>query len=314
MTENITLPPASSLIERASQAYGLREAMRKSSDAIAASPEVIRQPVPVALAPQHVPHNGAPPIAPAPQTFAGAVAQIDLAALRELGFVVPGAPPSSLSEEFRIIKRQLLINALGGRNSDPLEKGRLILICSAQPNEGKTFSSVNLALSMASESDNEVLLIDADVAKPEVLSTLGISGGAGLMDAVADPSIDPESLIIPTSVPGLSVLPAGRQINNDTELLASAKGVAVIDRLLGQSPRRVIIIDSAPALAASPASVLALHVGQILLVVRADQTTESELADALGMLEGDAHIQLMLNSVSYGGSTRKFGYYYGYGE
>lgn len=311
MTENITLPPAGSLIERASKAYGLREAMRR----IDLLPPVA-QPVSVEPLTAHpAPYVATAPVAPAPapRVSMNPVAQIDLAALREAGFVVPGAPPSSLSEEYRIIKRQLLINALGGRNTEPLDKGRLILICSAQPNEGKTFSSVNLALSMASESDNEVLLIDADVAKPEVLSTLGMSGGAGLMDAVADPSIDPETLIIPTSVPGLSVLPAGRQINNDTELLASANGVAVIDRLMSQSARRVVIIDSAPALAASPASVLALHVGQILLVVRADQTTESELEDALGMLEGDAHLQLMINSVSYGGSTRKFGYYYGYG-
>lgn len=321
MTENITLPPARSLIERASQVYGLREAMRQSPAAIptlADKPEPAPHVVPAqesgAHSAQATPRVAVSAVPPAPRTYAGPVAQIDLAALREAGFVVPGAPPNSLSEEYRIIKRQLLINALGGRNSAPLDKGRLVLICSAQPNEGKTFSSVNLALSMASESDNEVLLVDADVAKPEVLSTLGISGGAGLMDAVADPTIDPETLIIPTSVPGLSVLPAGRQINNDTELLASANGVALIDRLLNQSQRRVIIIDSAPALAASPASVLALHVGQILLVVRADQTTEGELQDALGMLEGDAHIQLMINSVTYGGSTRKFGYYYGYGE
>jgi exopolysaccharide/PEP-CTERM locus tyrosine autokinase len=314
MAEKKISPAPSSLIERASQVYGLREAMRQPEQAFTApNPSLDGPPIPAPLIKVASP-VGNPAPRSKPVAYSGPTAQVDLAALREAGFVVPGAPPSSLSEEFRIIKRQLLINAFGGRNSPPLDKGRLVLICSAQPNEGKTFSSVNLALSMASESDYEVLLVDADVAKPEVLSTLGVAGGAGLMDVLAEPSLNIESLIVPTSVPGLSVLPAGRQINNDTELLASAHTAGLIDGLVARNPRRIVLFDSAPALAASPASVLALHVGQILLVVRADQTTESELRDALAMLEGDAHVQLMINSVTYGGSTRKFGYYYGFGE
>ncbi len=314
MVEKSIRPAPSSLIERASQVYGLRESMRQPEQAAVVAPVEDGPPVPAPLIKVASPTPKTVARQQRPVAYTGPAAQVDLAALREAGFVVPGAPPSSLSEEFRIIKRQLLINAFGGRNSPPLEKGRMVLICSAQPNEGKTFSSVNLALSMASESDNEVLLVDADVAKPEVLSTLGIAGGPGLMDVLADPSLNIESLIVPTSVPGLSVLPAGRQINNDTELLASAHTAGLIDGLVSRNPRRIVLFDSAPALAASPASVLALHVGQILLVVRADQTTESELRDALAMLEGDAHVQLMINSVSYGGSTRKFGYYYGFGE
>jgi protein-tyrosine kinase len=107
----------------------------------------------------------------------------------------------------------------------------LILICSAQPNEGKTFSSVNLALSMATETEIEVVLVDADVAKPEVLSTLGLPGGPGLMDALANPTLDVEQMLIHTDIPNLSVLPAGLQTNNDTELLASERTGKLIDRL-----------------------------------------------------------------------------------
>ena len=189
-----------------------------------------------------------------------------------------------------------------------------MLTCSAHANEGKTFCSVNLALSMATEADIEVLLVDADVAKPEVLSTLGLPGGPGLMDALGDPRIDVETLIIKTNIPGLSVLPAGRQSNNDTELLASDRTHELIAQLASSNPRRIILFDSAPALAASPASVLALHVGQILLVVRADETTESELREALAMLDGNARVQMVINSVTYSGSNRKFGHYYGFGE
>ncbi len=241
-------------------------------------------------------------------------APIDLHHLRASGFIVPGAPPTELSEEFRLVKRQLLLTAFGGASAQAAERGRTILVCSAQPNEGKTFCSVNLALSMASETDLEVLLIDADVAKPEILSTLGLPGGPGLMDALADPSIDPESLVIRTDVANLSVMPAGRQSNHDTELLASARTPDLIDGLAAANPRRVLLFDSAPALAASPASVLALHVGQVLMVVRADQTSESDLRDALALVDACPRISLMLNAVTFSGSNRKFGSYYGFGD
>jgi protein-tyrosine kinase len=323
MTINQSPPVAdtSSLIERASEVYGLREALRGRAVPLVPAVVPIAAPAPViepvvtapvveAIAPVTV----APAAMPYVRKRASKHADVDLVALAEAGFIVPGAPPSPLSEEFRIAKRHLLIQAFGGRNSAPLEKGRLILMCSAQPNEGKTFCSVNLALSLAAETDVDVLLIDADVAKPEVLSTLGLPGGAGLMDALADPSIDPETLVIETNIPNLSVLPAGRQTNNDTELLASERTPALIERLIAGNPRRIIVIDSAPALAASPASSLALHVGQITMIVRADQTTESEVREALAMLESPARVQLVLNRVTYIGSSRKFGYYYGFGE
>lgn len=242
------------------------------------------------------------------------LATVDRDYLRDQGHIVPGAPPSALSEEFRLVKRQLLLSAFGTGSVPAIERGRLILICSAQPNEGKTFSAVNLALSMASETDIEVLLVDADVAKPEILSTLGLPGEQGLMDALADPELDPEALIISTDIPNLSVLPAGRQTNSDTEILASAHTHALIDALAAHNPRRIVIFDSAPALAASPASVLALHMGQILFVVRADQTSENELREALSLVDGCPHIRLMLNAVSFGASTRKFGSYYGFGD
>ena len=258
----------------------------------------------------------ATPAAPLPMPKANRanLVPVDRELLRSSGFIIPGSPPTSLSEEFRLIKRQLLLSALGGPGGTAIERGQLILVCSAQPNEGKTFSSVNLALSMASETEIEVVLVDADVAKPEVLSTLGLPGGPGLMDALANPALDVEQMLIHTDIPNLSVLPAGLQTNNDTELLASERTGKLIDRLIENKPRRIILFDSAPALAASPASVLALHVGQCLIVVRADQTTESALRDAMTLLDACPRMQFMLNGVSFSGSNRKFGSYYGFGE
>jgi protein-tyrosine kinase len=313
MNQKVT-PPTNSLIERAAEMYDFNKAIK--------APVVTPAPVATPFVPSEV--EGPRVSAPISQDMSrlrstrtvpmGPTVSVDRKRLRDNGFIVPDSAPGSLAEEFRIVKRQLLLNASGAATGKPLERGRMILVCSAQPNDGKTFCAVNLALSLASERDTDVLLVDADVAKPEILSTLGIEGGSGLMDALEDPSLDVESLIIRTDIPKLSVLAAGRQANNDTEMLASARTKAVLDGLADNHPSRIIIFDSAPALAASPASVLALNVGQVMMVVRADRTTESELRDALALVDGCPNISLLLNGSSYFGSNHSFGSYYGQGE
>lgn len=269
-------------------------------------PEVLSEAVPEP-APVPAPITAAPRLAKAAGT-----AEINLQRLADLGFIVPGHPPTALSEEFRIVKRPLLLNAFGGRSTPSVDRGRAILVCSAHPNEGKTFCSINLAMSLVNERNVEVVLVDADVAKPEILSTLGVTGAAGLLDAIVQ-DVDPETLIIPTSIPGLSVLPAGHQTPNDTELLSSTEAFALVEALLAKNPARIVIFDCAPALAASPASALAHHIGQILLVVRADRTSENDLSEAVKLLAGQAPIQLLLNGMTFPGSSQKYGSYYGYG-
>ena len=239
-------------------------------------------------------------------------ATIDREALRAGGMIVPGGSITPLAEEFRLVKRQLLLTARGVAAADA-QRARMILVCSAQPNEGKTFCAINLALSMAAEKDVEILLVDADFAKPDVLKRLGISEGPGLLDVLSGAVGNAEDCIVETDVPQLCVLPAGTKSHSDTEMLASDRARAVLDGLAAANPRRIVIFDSPPVLAASPASVLALHAGQVMLVVRADQTSESDLREATAMLDACEHIQLVLNSVSLQPGGRRFGSYYGYG-
>lgn len=321
MNKHTPIKPPASLLERANELYDFGAALRgPAKDATPAEPKV--QPVaepeaaPAPAAPVAAPAAAPvapPPVARAASSYAKSRVHIDREALRAANYIDPEGPVTGLSEEFRIVKRQLLLAARGGKGFDPIEHGERILICSANPNEGKTFCAVNLALSMATEKDNRVLLVDADFAKPSVLARLGIEGGRGLMDALADPSIDVEDLVIETDVNGLSVLPAGAQTNQDTEYLAAARTAAVLDQLTRHDPTRIIIFDSPPALAASPASVLALHVGQAVMVVHADVTTENALRDALSLLSGCENIQLLLNRAKFSPTGRKFGNYYGYG-
>ena len=240
-------------------------------------------------------------------------APIDREALKAGGMLLPGGSITPLAEEFRMVKRQLLLTARAVAAKDTVkaaDRARMVLVCSANPDEGKTFCAINLALSMAAEKDMEILLVDADFAKPDILERLGIPGGPGLLDALSGAVASVEDCIIDTDVPQLSVLPAGAKSHSDTELLASDRARAILDGLAQANPRRIVIFDSPPALAASPASVLALHVGQVMLVVRADQTSEGDLREAVSTLDGCEHIQLVLNSVSFQPGGRRFGSYY----
>jgi exopolysaccharide/PEP-CTERM locus tyrosine autokinase len=238
---------------------------------------------------------------------------IDRRRLKQGGLIEPEAPVGGLAEEFRIVKRQLLLNvrAMTGVAD---EKKRTLLICSAQPGEGKTFCALNLALSISGEPDAEVLLVDGDFAKPDVLATLGLEAQAGFVDALEDPRLDPESLVLRTDLPGLSILPAGRQVTNVTELLASERARAVLARLAEARPNRIILFDSPPALMASPATVLAGYAGQLVMVVRADRTSEADLREALELLSGCERVSLLLNGAGFAAGGRRFGAYYGYGQ
>ncbi|MDB5695433.1 MAG: chromosome partitioning protein [Sphingomonas bacterium] len=238
-------------------------------------------------------------------------ALIDRGRLAENGMIVPGAPVGPLAEEFRLVKRQLSVTRQRLASAGEVDKSRTLLVCSARPGDGKTFCAINLALSMAAERDTQVLLVDADVAKPDVCRRLGLEPGPGLLDALYDGTVDPEALVVRTDVPNLSVLSSGAMTAMDTELLASARTRAVIARLLAAQHDRIIIFDSPPALAASPAAVLAGLVGQVMLVVRADRTPESEVAAAVALLDGCEHIGLVLNAVSFVPDRHRFGSYYG---
>ncbi|GGA40239.1 AAA family ATPase [Sphingomonas psychrolutea] len=286
-----------SLLERAAEVYDFAEHARARGAPVAPPP--VTQPLAAPL-----------PIGPvAKLARRGGVAVIDRALLAERGLLVPGAAIDALTEEFRLVKRQLLTTARTVRRGDA-DLSRTILVCSAQPNDGKTFCAVNLAISMAAERDVEVLLIDADFAKPDVMARLGLPDGPGLLDALADPKVDVERCVVRTDVPQLSLLPCGTKSNADTELVASARTGELIAQLLAADPTRILIFDSPPVLAASPASVLANYAGQVMLVVRADRTGESDLREAVALLDGCEHVQLVLNAVAFAPGGRRFGTYY----
>lgn len=236
---------------------------------------------------------------------------LDKAALRSAGLYPPPDEEQRLAHQYRKIKRPLIANALG-RGVARLPKGYLIMLASAMAGEGKSFTAVNLALSMSLERDLEVLLVDADVPKPQLTKVLGLEGERGLLDALREPQLDIEGLIRATDVPKLSFLPVGVSSPEATELLASAR-MEQVAALLGQrNSQRIVLLDTPPLVQTTESHALAHVAGQIVVVVRAESTPQPVLLDALKTIEGHTAVSLVLNQ-SMRSATSAY-YYYGYGE
>jgi len=240
---------------------------------------------------------------------------LDLARIAERGIVTPDAARTRTADEFRVVKRPLLANtALQGQQA--IRNGNLILITSALPGEGKSFTAVNLAMSIAMELDRTVLLVDADVAHPSLPDLLGFSPAHGLLDVLVDPSLRLGEVLLTTNVNKLSVLCSGMRHARATELLASEGMGALLDEMAQRYSDRIVVFDSPPLLVTTEARVLAAHMGQVVVVVQADRTPQSAIKDALSALDQCPTKLMLLNkarrkledSYSYGYG---FGYNYG---
>ena len=237
--------------------------------------------------------------------------ELDLARMRELGMVTAAGGRTNLLEEFRIIKRPLLKRAFAERGPKD-NPGNLIMVTSSLPGEGKTYSAINLAMSIAMELDHTVLLVDADVARPSVLRTLGLPAQRGLMDILLDDKLDLADVMLRTNVDTLSILPAGTSTPRATELLASSTMTAMVHELAHRYPDRVIIFDSPPLMLTSESRVLASHMGQIIVVVEAQTTTQHAVKEALQQLEGMANVNLLYNKTrDIPGIEETYDYHYG---
>lgn len=235
---------------------------------------------------------------------------IDAESLRRVGYLPPPDQEREVAEQFRHIKRPLLARAFG-RGATPVANGRVIMVSSALPGEGKTFCAINLARSLCLEADSSVLLIDADTARPQVSKTLGLLERPGLVEALQDEQLDIETLIEVTNVPKLSVLGAGHSSGTAAELLGSSRMVDLLRQLTSpRSPNRVVVLDSPPLLVTNEAKTLVDLAGQVVLVVRASSTPQSAVLDAISHLREDQVVGLILNeSHTVAGVGYGYGYY-----
>ncbi|MDQ2639196.1 MAG: AAA family ATPase [Pseudomonadota bacterium] len=244
----------------------------------------------------------------------GRTVVIDRGALRAAGYLPEEGLDRRFADEYRQIKRPLLARAFSSDTSNAHSSARLIMMASALPGDGKTFSSINLALSLAREKDTSVVLVDADVAKPHISRIFGVDSEPGLLDALADPGLGIASLILPTDVKGLYILPAGKVRESATELLASARMKEVASQILAAYQRSVVLFDSPPLVVSSESRALAAAMGQVAVVVRAGRTPRRALLEALGYLPESKAAGLVLNQGRHSLLSGYYGQYGSYGE
>lgn len=282
--------------------------------AVPASPAIVMpaaEPVPAAVAAPAQPAAAVPAMEAPAQKFSTRRVELDLARMRELGMVTAAAGRTRLLEDFRVIKRPLLQRAFLER-APGARPNNLIMITSSLPGEGKTYCAINLAMSIAMELDHTVLLVDADVARPSVLRTLGLPAHRGLMDILVDDKLDMADVMLRTNVDTLSILPAGTNTPRATELLASSTMTSLVHEIANRYPDRIVIFDSPPLLLTSESRVLASHMGQIVMMVEAQTTTQHAVKEALHQLEGYPNVNLIYNKTrEFPGIEETYDYHYG---
>ena len=231
---------------------------------------------------------------------------IDLDRLASQGYLTPMLSDRVLAEQIRIIKQAVLKNVedAGARGL----RRNLVLVTSATAGEGKTFFSMNVAMSLAMEVDFHALLVDADVLRPSVLERYGIESGPGLLDLATRPELDISDVLLRTNVPKLSLLPAGKQTHKSAELLSSA----YIDRLLTELSERyadrLVIFDAPPILVSSGTRHLATRVGQVIMVVQADSADSRAVSQAFDAVDSCPLVSTVLNRSSLP-DPGAYGYY-----
>jgi exopolysaccharide/PEP-CTERM locus tyrosine autokinase len=255
--------------------------------------------------------------APAPaqttHVYGGKQIVIDTNRLAASGLLAPDSLQRRLEDEYRVIKRPLLRNAALAPDG-LLPHGNLLMVASALSGEGKTFTCVNLCLSIAREKDWSVVLVDADCAKPHLSQLFGAEREPGLLDLLRDGSQSFDSFVMPTNIPNLTFLPSGARDRQAAELLASGRMEQLCDDAAAHDARRIVVFDSAPQLLAPESTILSSRVGQILMVVKAFKTPYQAVLSARDKLDPSKAINLLLNEADERDGLGGYGDGYGYGD
>jgi exopolysaccharide/PEP-CTERM locus tyrosine autokinase len=251
-----------------------------------------------------------PAITPAPDDTS--LFHVDQMALKRVGYLPSDHDgEGQLRDELRRIKRPLLANVTGKSAKAP-DHAERIVITSAGPGEGKTFTALNLAMSLAREPDHEVLLVDGDIPKFSLTRVFGLEERPGLMDVLEDEDRSPSSVIVRTDIPNLLVVPAGKRNPLTAELFGSRRMQDVLEEFGGRNRRRILLFDSSPLLATSESPVLVSYMGQVVVVVAASQTRQQALDASLECVNDSQYVGLILNMSQLPASENYYDHGYGY--
>lgn len=233
---------------------------------------------------------------------------VDLERLGARGYLTPDAPRSKLANEFRVIKRPILKN-VRGNCAEAVARPNLIMVTSSIPGEGKTFVSLNLAISLTMELDTTVLLVDGDVARPSLMERLGLPYTHGLLDILRDPALGLSDVLLRTNIDHLTLLPSGEPDPKATEMLAGDGMSRLLHELATRYPERIIVFDAPPLLPSPESRVLATQMGQVVMVVEAGRTLQTQLEQAMATLEGCPVVLPVLNRMTQSDVGSYYGHY-----
>lgn len=264
------------------------------------------------LASRPVPESAIPIARKKKVEIVGDKHHLDEEQLIRRGLLAPLEHAIPVADEFRRIKRPLIDNAIKHRGNSE-DHMNLILLASAMPGVGKTFCSVNLAASISLERELNVLLVDADAAKPHISEAFDLADRPGLIDILEDETMSIDEVLVRTDLNDIQVLPAGCKHSQSTELLASERMEDVMHELATRYADRIIVLDSPPLLVTSEAQAVAMQVGQIAMVVESGITTNQEIQEALEQLSPDKAINMILNKSLYSKAGGYYGKYGSYG-
>lgn len=219
---------------------------------------------------------------------------LDIASLVEMGYLPNHYETSEQYDEFRRIKRPIIGAAFDQSERQDGGSPNLVMITSALPAEGKTFTTINLALNMTAERDTTLLVIDGDFAKRSLTRALELDDSPGLTE-VLDGRKELSEVIINTDNPKLKMIPAGQPHRNSAELLASRRMGECMDEIAKRYPDRLVLIDAPPYLATNEAQIIEPYVGQVVVVIEAEKTPQPLLHQVIDQIGPNKKVGLVLN-------------------
>lgn len=239
---------------------------------------------------------------------------LELEALERAGLVVGRKLRTRISEEFRVtvgtIMRSLKTSYAPGRGA-----GNLLMVTSSRPGEGKSFTALNLAGSIAQHTQREVLLVDMDAKQHSLSDQLGLGDRPGLIDLAASTTMRIEETVVRTAIRNLSFLPVGTRRGEGSDIgegTVARPMTALIERMGRRFPNHLVILDAPPCLSTSDPSTIASYVGQTVLVIEAEKTQKSEVLASLDLIKACQMVTLMLNKIRVT-TSYTFGAYHYFG-
>lgn len=260
------------------------------------------------------------PEVPAPRTNGSAQpavagshpVRLNLMRIRQSQIVTPDNTSSTTYNEFRAIKRKLIPLAKGSGVGGQMVNN-LFMVTSALPGEGKTFTAMNLAISLAAERNLNVILIDGDVVRSSLEAYFDGNNGRGLTELLNGKCQDVNEVMHRcVDVPNLRIIFAGKHDAGSPELLASKRMADISRDLATRYPDRIIIIDAPPVLAAAEPAALVAHMNHVIMVVAAQQPSRHHVEEALTRISAARSVMMLFNKSPQWRHTSAASYYYYY--